>query len=196
MAAAIRPILLHGNWDLGFALDVHIVKSIPLEEDAYGHMRFETTRSPIGELLYQFKYTGKYEVLPEIVDAAECVLDAHPEMKQIGTLLPVPPTKQRAQYQPTIEIAQSLAERLKVFCCPDVLENVSQIAAKDLSPEEKQKLQGRIIKKKNAVRKHSTLLIDDLYQTGNTLRQCVSALREDPLIDKIYVLTITKAKAQ
>ena len=36
MAVEIHPIQIWGNWDLGFSLDVHVVKSIPLGEDDYG----------------------------------------------------------------------------------------------------------------------------------------------------------------
>lgn len=195
MSVQINPIPLHGEWDMGFALDTHVIESIPLGEDAYGHLRFENTRSPIGELLYQFKYNGRYDNLTEIIDTIKFFLETHPEMKNIETILPVPPTKVRS-YQPTFEIAQALAKELNVFCCNDVLENNSRIEAKGLSADEKYQLAGTIVKKKMATRKHSTLLIDDLYQTGTTLKQCVSVLRKDPLIDKVYVLTITKTKNQ
>ena len=195
MSVSINPIPLYGIWDLGFALDTHVIESIPLGEDAYGHLRFENTRSPIGELLYQFKYNGRYDNLTEIVDTIKLFLDTQPEMKNIETILPVPPTKVRS-YQPTFEIAQALAKELKVFYCNDVLENNSRIEAKGLAANEKHQLAGTIIKRKMAARKHSTLLIDDLYQTGATLNQCSSVLRKDPLIDKIYVLTITKTKNQ
>lgn len=195
MSVEIKPIPLFGSWDLGFALDTHVIESIPLGEDAYGHLRFENTRSPIGELLYQFKYNGRYDNLTEIVDTIVCFLETQPQMKNIETVLPVPPTKPRG-YQPTFEIAQALAKEMKVFYCNDVLENTSHVEAKGLSADEKHQLAGTIIKRKMAARKHSTLLIDDLYQTGATLNQCVSVLRKDPLIDKIYVLAITKTKNQ
>ena len=195
MAVEINPIPLFGSWDLGFALDTHVIESIPLGEDAYGYFHFENKRSPIGELLYQFKYNSRYDNLAEIVDTIICFLDAHPQMKNIETVLPVPPTKVRG-YQPTFEIAQALAKAMKVFYCTDVLVNTSQIEAKGLSASEKHQLAGTIVKRKPATRKHSTLLIDDLYQTGTTLNQCVSVLRKDPLIDNIYVLTITKTKNQ
>lgn len=193
MAVEIHPIQIWGNWDLGFSLDMHVVKSIPLGEDDYGHQQFSTTRSAIGELLYQFKYKQRYDCLPEIVDTIISFLNIHPEMGNVNTILPVPPTKNRS-YQPTLEIAENLATELNIFCCCDVLENVSQIEAKGLSFDEKKQLNGSIIKKKMATRKHNTLLIDDLYDTGTTLTQCVNVLRQDPLIDKIYVLTVTKTK--
>ena len=193
MAVEINPIPLYGNWDLGFALDVHVIESVPLGEDAYGHLRFDNTRSPIGELLTDFKYHGRYGNLIEIVDTAKRFLDSHPEMKNVESILPVPPTKIRA-YQPTFEIAQALAGELKVFYRNDILENISDIEAKGLSADEKYQLTSSIVKRKMAARKHNTLLIDDLYQTGSTLEQCTSLLRQDPLINKVYVLTITKTK--
>jgi competence protein ComFC len=51
----INPIQLIGPWDEGFALDFHTVGSQYLGDDAYGLPQFETTRTPIGELLYKLK---------------------------------------------------------------------------------------------------------------------------------------------
>ena len=49
----IKPQTLRGPWASGFALHVHSLSSTYLGDDEYGHARFSTTRSPVGELLYQ-----------------------------------------------------------------------------------------------------------------------------------------------
>ncbi len=195
MAVKIEPIRLVGNWDIGYALDRHVIKSVPLGEDAFGYQRFETTRSDIGELLYRFKYDHQRECLNEIVSTLRAFLQDHPEISNFKSIIPAPPTKPR-DYQPTFKIGEALGKELGVHCCTDVLEKESGIASKELPPNEKYKLKGSIVKKRMAQYKHNVLLIDDLFQTGETLRQCVTALREDPNIDKIFVITITKTKNQ
>lgn len=193
MAVEIHPILLNGNWDIGYALDQHVITSIPLGEDAFGHQRFKTTRSEIGELLYRYKYDHQRECLDEIVSTLISFLQDHPEISNFKSIIPAPPTMLR-DYQPTFKIGEALGEKLGVYCCTDVLEKESSVASKELPSDEKYKLKGSIVKKKMAQYKHNILLIDDLFQSGETIRQCVEALREDHNVDKIFVITITKTK--
>ena len=49
MSVEINPIPLFGSWDLGFALDTHVIESIPLGEDADGpggNLRFLASAAP------------------------------------------------------------------------------------------------------------------------------------------------------
>jgi predicted amidophosphoribosyltransferase len=63
-----------------------------------------------------------------------------------------------------------------------------------LDGEQKRQIEGSIIQTVFAKDKHSMLLVDDLYDSGATLTECVNVLRQDKNIDKIYVLTMTKTK--
>ena len=64
-----------GVWDTeavrrsdGYALDLHTLSSTPLGHDSYGHLRFDTTYSAVGELLYRLKSKADPSVVPSLVD--------------------------------------------------------------------------------------------------------------------------------
>jgi hypothetical protein len=47
------PRRINGAWREGFALDLHTLSSEYVGDDEFGHPRFDTIRTEIGELLYQ-----------------------------------------------------------------------------------------------------------------------------------------------
>ena len=55
----MRVINLTGNWDEGYALDHHVLSSTCLGENEYGNLIFDTTRSELGQCLYELKYQLK-----------------------------------------------------------------------------------------------------------------------------------------
>jgi len=61
------PRQIVGKWRSGYALDLHTLSSIFIGDDEFGHPRFETRRSEMGELLYRLKYSGDGTVIGEIV---------------------------------------------------------------------------------------------------------------------------------
>ena len=152
MAVNIHPIELIGNWDVGYALDQHVISSVCVGEDPFGGPVFDNTYSEMGAMLKSFKYRGRRDLLPEIVSTIDLFLQEHPEMADFETIIPVPPSKQR-DYQPTWEICESLAELLGKYFINDILIKDSEVESKNLSVEEKRLLNGTIYQNKHAKRR-------------------------------------------
>ena len=195
MSIKTNPTLLQGEWNVGYALDCHTLKSVPIGVNPFGRTQYDTTRSEIGELLYRFKYKSDYDCLEPIVDAAVGLLDADPEMKDVKSVIPVLPTMRR-DYQPVFEIAKALASKIGAYCPTDVLEKTSSFPAKSLSSYAGHDQKIEIVQRMQANYLHNILLVDDICKTGTTLNQCVRVLRKDPNIGKIFVLVITKAGSE
>jgi len=191
---SINPIEIIGNWNRGYILDRHVLKSVPLGENVYGHMEFDNTRSELGELLYLFKNQGKYDCLHDIMKMIKPFLDKWTELAEVDIVLPVPYTKPRS-YQPAAEIAQAISKHLGVSYHDTVLENIGTTQMKN-TPKTSRDLKGSIIAKIKATKPHTILLVDDLYDTGSTMSECVAVLKDDPKLKKIYVLAMTKTMGE
>jgi len=188
----INPTEIYGNWDKGYVLDKHIISSTPKGENVYGHMQFDTIRTELGELLYHLKYRGSLSNITDIVKLIKPFLDSFQELKDVDIIIPVPPSKAR-DIQPVDELAMAIAEYLGINFTNAVLEKISTIPSKNIAKSNKV-LGGSIQAKVKATRPHNILLIDDLYETGQTLEECVSVLKSDPLLKKVYVLVMTKTR--
>lgn len=189
----IHPIQLFGEWDQGWALDIHTISSEYIGDDPFGRPRYDTTRSYIGELMYQLKYQVNTSVLPAIVDEVTGLLESKGLLSSIDLIIPAPPTKDRT-FQPVFAIAEAVAKQNDIFFSDDALVKTSSLEAKSMDWSAKKKLKGSVHFTKEFIRPCNVLLIDDVYETGSTLKACVNALREDPKTGKIYVLTITKTR--
>jgi len=183
----INPTKIKGNWDKGYVLDVHIVSSTSKSEND-----FETTRTELGELLYQLKYRGKYEIAGEIISLIKPFLRSFTELKDVNLVIPVPSSKRR-DFQPVDELAMAISEYLCVEFSDEVLEKTSPLQVKNMSKGTRN-LKGSIDAKMKLDVPSNILLVDDLYETGKTLKECVAVLKDDPNIDNIYVLAMTKTR--
>lgn len=188
----ISPIKLVGDWDEGWALDKHIVFSEYIGTDVYGNSTFNNIRSELGELLFYFKYRGKYDNLSKIIELIKPFLDKWVIMDEIDIIIPVPSSRNRL-YQPANEIAYAISKLYKIDFTDDVLRKISDIESKNMNKYNK-RLDGEIVALKKAKRPHNILLVDDLYSTGGTLNECVKVLKQDSMLEKIYVLTMTKTR--
>lgn len=187
-----RPLKLNGIWNEGYALDYHSVSSEYLGEDPFGHKKFNTTHTEVGELLYRMKYNGRENNSLDILNLCIPFLDDWLRDKQIDWILPMPPSEER-NTQPIFLIAEAIAHHYNISYANDVLHKNSKVPAKTMTKENKD-LTGTIDVLKHARRHCNILLIDDLYSTGATATECTRKLKEDPLIDKVYVFAITKTR--
>lgn len=146
------------------ALAKHVISSEYTGEDIYGHPTYDTTRSELGELLYYFKYRGKYDNLKEIIDLIIPFLDNWDIIRDVDIILPVPSSEIR-NYQPAVEIAYAIADYLNIHFSEDILVKTSNVESKNMMKGDKN-LEGTIVATKKAKRGYNILLVDDLYSTG------------------------------
>lgn len=186
---------LNGNWDEGYALDIHVVSSTYLGEDEYGNLVFDTTRSELGQCLYELKYQQKKQKSAKLGEIIRPLLKEIDLENKIDYIIPVPSSTPRF-FQPVDVICEKVSEIINKNVCYEFLKKNSSNQSKNLTLEEKKKLVGTIESKKKFNVKANVLLIDDLYQSGQTLTECVNVLRNDGNIKKIYVLCMTKTKSK
>jgi len=188
-----RNTQLIGLWDEGIALDKHTTSSELTGYDVYGNPKFNNQYTDMGQSLNSFKYRYNHNELEAIISLAKPYISDWIAPKNIDYVLPVPPTIPRV-FQPAAEVAREIASMIGAGFSDDILIKVSPTQAKALKDGDKQIIEGTIYKTKKATSEHDMLLVDDIYDTGTTLNECVKVLREDPMIKKIYVLTLTKTR--
>lgn len=123
-------IQIYGNWTKGFALDLHTESSEYLGIDSFGHDRFSTKRTKIGELLYRLKYQSDKTVIPDIINTIKS------SIKNIGIMdliVPAPPSNKSRNYQPVYEICESLSKDIGVPFIKNALSKKSSAELKNIT---------------------------------------------------------------
>lgn len=192
MSIDINPKRLQGGpWADGYALHIHTLSSTFIGHDQYGHARFETVRSPVGELLYKLKYRHDQTTVDQLAEAAENFLKTW--RPPIDGIVPVPPSVD-GTHQPVISVATAIAERLKVPLCTDYLAKVKQTPQlKDITEYDKrmEALKDAFTVSLEHTTGKSLLLFDDLYGSGATVRHIVEVLKNQGRAKAVYLLTLT-----
>ena len=162
--ANFTPRTIIGEWRKGFALDLQTLSSEFIGYDEFGHPRFDTKRSGIGELLYQLKYKSNMDAVQEIIKAVEQFMKAW--KPTVDILVPVPPSTHRAA-QPVLVLAKAIGERLRIPLadCVTRTRDVPQLKNVSDLDERLKLLEGLHTVDKSATRGKSVLLFDDLYRS-------------------------------
>jgi len=192
----INPTAISGPWDEGFSLDVHTVDSQYIGDDEYGRPQFETTRSPIGELLYRFKYRADKSVAEDLCEAAADFVKARKWTPTI--VVPVPPSRPGPHFQPVPALAQGIAKLLGCVACDDCIAKVKETPELKEVYDYSQRLEylkHAYAIKTDRTRDQTVLLVDDLYRSGATIEAVTTAFRSDGNIRRIFALTITRTRS-
>ena len=188
------PKKLEGPWADGYVLDHHTISSIPTGDP---YFPFETKRTELGELLYQFKYRSRMDVLPAIIDTAEDFIRNHWQgLQQLDCIVPAPPSATR-ETQPVITLARELAQRFGIPTVEDAVAKVkSTLQMKNISDwaMRKEVLSEAIQKGEGDVKSKCILLFDDLTESGSTLRRVAEIWLRDGGAAAVYVLALTRTK--
>jgi len=197
MSVTISPLTILGRWQAGFALDYHIVSSTHIGDDEFGHPRFETKRTSLGELVYRLKNGADTSVTPDIVEAAVQFLKRW--SPPVSGVIPVPPSNARRRVQPVPLIGKALAGTLDFEWLGGT---VSKIRAtpqlKDVLDLDKRTalLTGAFAADKERFKGKSVLLFDDLYRSGATMNSIADVLYDQAEVSAVYALTLTRTKVK
>ena len=168
-------------------MDRHTIKSIYLGENQYGYKEFDNEYTQLGELVNALKYKNRKSAASEIVNLIKEQLDDY--IDKVDLIIPVPPSNKIRLFQPVNEIVKAFAEYLEKDYKLDLLYKINNEQAKD-----GKNIANTIKKNYNLDRKVNILLVDDLYRTGNTLRECCKVLKQDENVNNIYCLVMTRTK--
>lgn len=159
--------------------------------DQGGHPRFDSVRSPIGELLYKLKYQQDQTVVDQLAEAADSFLKTW--NPPIDAIVPVPPSLVRRN-EPVIAVAGALAERAVIPLWTSCLSKVKKTPQlKDIVEYDKrtEALKDAFTVAPEQTAGKTLLLFDDLFGSGATVSHIVEVLKNQGGAKAVYLLTLT-----
>jgi predicted amidophosphoribosyltransferase len=186
----VHPEPIDGPWIEGFALDRHVISSRPIGYVGE-HMQFETTRSTLGELVYQLKYRNG--PLTDIVETAVAFVTERWN-GVIDCVVPPPPSLHRTK-QPAVLTASGVCGNSGGA----VPRGGDGQGVGDVADEERRVARTRpapLYGHPGGYRcgpGSAGLLIDDLWETGSTLRRVAEVLGQMGATE-VRALAMTRTK--
>jgi len=183
-----------GAWRSGYALDLHTLSSEYIGDDEFGHPRFETRRSELGELLYKLKYSQDQGAVAEIADAVMRFLTQR--KPPVDILVPVPASNPRP-VQPVKLLAAAISEKTGIPLAECVTRKKDVPQLKDVLDLDKRTelLEGAHVVDATAARDKRILLFDDLYRSGATMNAITRDLYDSGKAAEVFALTITRTRS-
>lgn len=196
MCVEISPKLIKGEWNEGYALDFHTIGTEFLGYNSYGQPEYQTTRTPLGELMFRLKYEQDYSGLEFIAETVAEFLTSW--NLEVDLLVPVPPTGTKRKQHPVQEIARFLKEFHPMPVSESAVKKVKSIGhlRNVLEYDERVSvLCGAFAANPEETRGKRVLLFDDLYRSGATLNTIARTLRSEGGVASVFALTVTRTRS-
>lgn len=159
---------------------------------------YNTTRSKIGETVFQLKYRHNQEPMGFLVQELVTFLQTRLVLPYIDVIIATPPSQNR-DFQPVFEIASRVASQLgKSIDFNFVLKTKPTTQLKSITDinERQQIISGAFaVSDPNKYRDKKVLIIDDLYRSGTTLNEISKVLYEQAYVNNVYVVTLTHTRS-
>ena len=195
---SINPQEIHGNWRAGYALDFHTVSSRLLPDEGY-----DTERTQIGERVFQVKYRSDRSKIRLLAESAakfvkeEFTVDGHLVLPYLAAVIPVPPSDLARDFQPVTEIAKEMGQMLNLPVYTDYLQKVKRTDLLKNLPDvehKREELREAFVIQSPVLQKKVVLLIDDILDSGTTLRTATEILYRQGGVSRVLVLTLTRTR--
>ena len=156
-------------------------------------MQFDTTRSEVGEALYQLKYRQDFTRVTDLAHVLATTV--YREFQDVGLLISMPASNIRIK-QPVTELTKALGSIVGVPVFEDLVTKESTgKQLKDLATKgEKLEVVGKSFIVNDLIEGEgpwNALLIDDLFDTGASLESACTSLRGYRKIKRLYVAALT-----
>jgi len=135
-------------------------------------------------------------VVEDLLETVEDFLSKRGWRPVIECVIPAPPSIDRSS-QPVVLLTQGLAKRLGVSIYVDAMRKIEKTPSMKNVDDwyERQRILGKAIQiGKDDVTGKSILLLDDLIQSGATLRRAAEVLLNDGKAKTIYALVLTRTR--
>ncbi len=188
-----NPITINGNWKAGWTLDIHTLKSIPLDDG-----KFDTTYTETGKALNELKYHQNYTQIEILANEVIEFLKTRMVTPYLDVIIPAPPSKDR-EIQPVIAIAEKVSKALNIpIDINYILKNKNTGELKTIDdPLEREKILHNAFNLQDLrYQNKKILLFDDLYRSGSTLKELTNILYCTGKVNNIYVVTLTKTRTK
>jgi predicted amidophosphoribosyltransferase len=189
----LHPERIYGPWRSGITLDVQTLESHHVSDDEFGQPRFETRRSELGQLLYQFKYQHNQSALKDILALA---INYFIEKKlSFDLVVPVPSSSNSRNF--TWQIASGLATGLSSTSSNTAIVKIKatdELKSVTDHDERVEILSGAFSADSGQLNSKKILLVDDLFRSGATLEAVTQAAYYQGKAREVWVFAVTRTR--